>query len=204
MTLPPPPGSALRNRGPIADVLARVLPAEGLVLEIASGSGAHVTHFAERMPSLAFQPTEAEAKSLAEIDERARTRTAGTVLPAIVLDVRAWPWPVARVDAIVCINMIHASPPETLPALMRGAGALLPPGGRLVTYGPYKIGGAHTSESNVEFDTWLKTERHPSWGVRDLEAVVAEAEANGLALDERVTMPANNFCLVFRRRAAEA
>ncbi|MFO0686883.1 MAG: DUF938 domain-containing protein [Sandaracinus sp.] len=204
MDLPPPPGSALRNRGPIADVLARVLPAEGTVLEIASGSGAHVTHFAERMPALAFQPTEAEAKSLVEIDERARARSAGTVLPAIVLDVRAWPWPIARADAIVCINMIHASPPETLPALMRGAGALLAPGAPLVTYGPYKIDGTHTSDSNVEFDAWLKRERHPSWGVRDLEAVVAEADANGLSLEERVAMPANNFCLVFRRRSAKA
>lgn len=203
MTLPPPPGSALRNRGPIADVLARVLPAEGTVLEIASGSGAHTTHFAERFPALTFQPTEASAEPLAEIDARARTRTAGTVLPAFVLDVCAWPWPIARADAIVCINMIHASPPATLPGLMRGAGALLAPGAPLVTYGPYKIGGAHTAESNVEFDAWLQRERDPSWGVRDLEAVVAEADANGLSLEERVAMPANNFCLVFRRRGTK-
>ncbi len=203
MDLPPPPGSALRNRGPIADVLARVLPAEGTVIEIASGSGAHVTHFAERLPALVFQPTEATAAALAEIDARAAIRTAGTVLPALVLDVTRWPWPIATADAIVCINMIHASPPETLPSLMRGAAAVLGPGAPLVTYGPYKIGGAHTSDSNVEFDAWLKRERHPSWGVRDLEAVAQEADAHGFSLEERVTMPAHNFVLVFRRRGAK-
>lgn len=198
MTVPPTPIStaALRNREPIAEVLARVLPERGTVLEIASGAGVHVAHFAARFPQLTFQPSEASAGALVDIDAHAAREN---VLPAIHLDVLAWPWPIARADAILCINMIHASPPETLPALMRGAGALLSSGGLLVTYGPYRIGGAQTSESNVEFDAWLKRERHPSWGVRDLEAVVAAAEANGLVLDDRIVMPANNFTLVFRR-----
>jgi cyclopropane fatty-acyl-phospholipid synthase-like methyltransferase len=195
--LSPPSGAALRNREPIAEILARVLPPRGTVLEIASGSGVHVVHFAERMPELTFQPTETSAEALAEIDERARGRRAGFVLPAIPLDVLA-PWPLSRADAVVCINMIHASPPETLPALMRGAGTVLPAGAPLVTYGPYRIDGV-LSESNVEFDAWLKRERHPSWGVRDLEDVVREAAANGLVLAERIAMPANNFTLVFRR-----
>lgn len=187
---------AMRNRGPIADVLERVLPKQGLVLEIASGHGLHVDHFAERMPGLVFQPSEASAEGAAELDAKvARTN----VRPAIVLDVRALPWPIAHADAIVCINMIHASPPEALPALMRGAAATLSSGAPLVTYGPYKIDGRFTSESNESFDQWLKRERHPSWGVRDLEAVVAEAAANGMLLEERIAMPANNFALVFRK-----
>ncbi len=192
-------GAVLRNRGPIADVLVRVLPERGTVLEIASGGGGHAAYFAERLPELIFQPTEASDEALGEIDARAAMRTAGTVLPAMRLDVLAQPWPIARADAVLCINMIHASPPSTVPALMRGAAALLAPGAPLVTYGPYKIGGQHTSESNVEFDAWLKRERDPRFGVRDLEAVVAEAEACGLRLDERVAMPANNFVLVLRR-----
>lgn len=189
--------AAMRNRGPIADVLARVLPAEGLVLEIASGSGTHVVHFAERFPALTFQPTEPTDAALVELDAATRAQT--NVRRALRLDVRETPWPLAKADAVICINMIHASPPETLPALMRGVGALLSPGAPLVTYGPYRIGGQHTAESNVAFDAWLKRERHPSWGVRDLEAVVAEAERGGLRLDEQIPMPANNFTLVFRR-----
>jgi cyclopropane fatty-acyl-phospholipid synthase-like methyltransferase len=193
--LSPPSGAAFRNREPILEVLSRVLPPEGTVLEIASGSGVHVTHFAMGMPALTWQPTEASGDALAEIDERADGLS--NVLPAQVLDVLA-PWPIERADAIVCINMIHASPPETLPALMRGAGKLLPVGAPLVTYGPYRIAG-HLCESNVAFDAWLKRERHPSWGVRDLETVVREAEANGLSLVDQVEMPANNLTLVFRR-----
>ncbi len=191
--------SALRNRGPIADVLATVLPSrEGaLVLEIASGSGEHVAHFAERFGHLTFQPTEASADALASIDGHCAERT--NVRPAIVLDVLS-PWPISEADALVCINMIHASVPETVPALMKGAAAILPSGGVMLTYGAYKIGGQHTAPSNETFDRWLKTERDPRFGVRDLEAVEAEANAAGLDLEARVPMPANNFALVWRRR----
>ena len=83
---------------------------------------------------------------------------------------------------------------------MRGAGAILPPGGVLATYGPYRRDGRHTAPSNEAFDASLKS-RDPRWGVRDLEAVVAEANANGLELAEALPMPANNFTLVFRRGA---
>jgi cyclopropane fatty-acyl-phospholipid synthase-like methyltransferase len=193
--LPPPSGAALRNRDPILQVLSRVIPAGAHVLEIASGGGVHVAHFAAHMPDRTWQPTEATDDALAEIDARAAGLT--NVRAARRLDVLAWP-ALEPVDAIVCINMIHASVPETLAALMRGAGATLRSGGVLVTYGPYRIGGV-LSESNVAFDAWLKRERDPRWGVRDLEDVVREADANGLSMIERVEMPANNLTLVFRR-----
>jgi hypothetical protein len=86
---------------------------------------------------------------------------------------------------------------------MRGAGELLPPGGVLVTYGPYRRDGRHTAPSNEAFDASLK-ERDPRWGVRDLEDVAATAKAAGLALEEIVPMPANNFTLVFRKIVAPA
>ena len=101
-------------------------------------------------------------------------------------------------DAIVCINVIHISPWEATLALMRGAGELLPPGGVLVTYGPYRRGGTHTAPSNEAFDTDLKA-RDPRWGIRDMEEVAAVAKDAGLELQEAVPMPANNFTLVFRR-----
>lgn len=189
--------SALRNREPIADVLATVLPTSGVVLEIASGSGEHAEHFAQRFAALTWQPSEREHEARRSID--ARCGALPNVRPALDLDVLA-PWPIDRADAIVCINMIHASIPETVPALMKGAAKILPAGGVLVTYGAYKISGVHTAPSNESFDRWLKDERDPRFGVRDLEHVVAEAEAAGLRLENRIAMPANNFALVLRRR----
>jgi hypothetical protein len=108
------------------------------------------------------------------------------------------PWPVGTVDALFNANLIHISPWEACRGLLRGASRHLVPGGVLVLYGPYRIGGAHTAPSNAAFDLDLRS-RDPSWGVRDLDAVVAEARANGLALVERVGMPANNQILVFQR-----
>lgn len=193
--------AALRNRSVIADVLARVLPTTpGVVLDIASGTGEHAAYFAERFPHLSWAPSDPRPEARASIDAHAAELPAGRVRPALDLDVLRWPWPIAAADAITCINMLHASVPETLPALMRGAAALLPPGAPLVTYGAYRIGGRHTAPSNEAFDGWLK-ERDPRWGVRDLEVVVAEAAAHGLTLEERIAMPAENFVLVFRRAA---
>lgn len=194
--------AALRNRGPIAEVLARVLPARGLVLEIASGSGEHVTFFARRFPDLAWQPSDPDPEARASIDAYAAAEGAANVRAAVALDVCQPSWPIDRADAIVCINMIHASPPETVEGLMRGASRALAVGSALVLYGPFRIGGVHTAPSNEDFDAWLKT-RSPRWGVRDLELVRDVASEHGIELEERVPMPANNFVLLMRRRGEE-
>ena len=191
--------SAERNKQPILDVLARVLPPTGLVLEIGSGTGQHVAHFAEALPELVFQPTEMDEERHASI--AAWTAGLANVRPPIAFDVAKLPWPVTQADAIICINVIHISPWEATLALMKGAGEILRPGGVLVTYGPYRREKRHTAPSNETFDAWLK-ERDERWGVRDMEEVAEVAKAAGLALEEAVPMPANNFTLVFRRRAA--
>lgn len=194
--LAPSAPSALRNREPIAAVLERVLAPGARVLEVASGDGTHAAYFADRLPGRHFQPSEADARALAAIDRRVGDRP-GQVEPAIRLDVLD-AWPALEVDAVLCINMLHIAPPEALPALMAGAAGVLRPGGVLLTYGAYRIAGAHTAPSNVEFDAWLK-QRDPRFGVRDLEQVVAVAAAEGLAFEQQVEMPANNLMLVFRR-----
>ena len=188
--------SAERNKQPILEVLARVLPATGLVLEIGSGTGQHVAHFAKALPKLVFQPSELDEARHASITSWSSDLP--NVRPPIAFDVTRLPWPVRAADAVICINVIHISPWEATLALMKGAGAILPNGCVLVTYGPYRRDGRHTAPSNEAFDASLKS-RDPRWGVRDLEEVAAVSRAEGLQLEEVVAMPANNFTLVFRK-----
>jgi hypothetical protein len=188
--------AAERNREPILSVLREVLPARGLLLEIASGTGQHTAHFAAALPELTFQPTEREPAALPSI--AAWSEGLPTVRAPLVLDVTQDPWPIERADAVFNANMIHIAPWAVCLALLRGAARCLDDGGPLVLYGPFRVGGQHTADSNAAFDQRLRGE-DPSWGVRDLEAVSEAAEAQGLALERRVAMPANNQTLIFRR-----
>lgn len=187
-----------RNREPILDVLRRVLPPRGLVLEIASGTGEHVTHFAGALPDLSWQPSDPSPEHRQSIAAWAVELGVTSVLPPLDLDVRRLPWPVAQADAILAINMIHIAPWEATLGLLRGAAALLAPGAPLYLYGPYRRRGVPTAPSNEAFDQSLR-ERDPSWGLRELEAVVAEAEPEGFLLEQVVEMPANNLSVVLRR-----
>jgi SAM-dependent methyltransferase len=191
--------AAERNRDAILDVLRRVLPERGLVLEIAAGTGQHASYFAAHLPHLRWQPSDPDAASRVSIAAW-RTHAGGPNLEEPVhLDVCEEPWPVRSAAAVVNINMIHISPWSATEALMRGAAGVLEPGGVLFLYGPYRVGGQHTAPSNEAFDLSLRS-RNPEWGVRDLEAVVAEAERWGLRFEERVAMPANNQSVVFTLR----
>jgi len=192
--------AAARNRDPILEVLRRVLPERGEVLEIAAGTGEHACYFARALPGLSWQPTDPDPGARASIDAWREHEGLPNLRPALALDVTEQPWPAERADAIVNINMIHISPWEATEALLRGASATLSEGGVLVTYGPYRIGGAHTADSNARFDASLRA-REPSWGVRDLDDLIQTAAEHGLRYEERVAMPANNFCVVYRRAA---
>jgi SAM-dependent methyltransferase len=187
-----------RNRQPILDVLRPRLPAQGLVLEIASGSGEHIVHFAEALPDLVFQPSDPSPEARASIDDWVRTLALGNVRPALALDAAGDVWPLARADAVLCCNMIHIAPWEAAVGLVAGAGRILPKAGTLYLYGPYRRGGRHIAPSNEAFDFDLRR-RDAAWGVRDLEAVASLAEARGFGLPEIVDMPANNLSLVFKR-----
>jgi len=186
-----------RNREPIAAVLAETLPAEGHVLEVASGTGEHCAWFAERFPTLIWQPSDPDLEALASI--AAWTADLNNVLPPIGLDAAADEWPLDRADAILCVNMVHISPWAATLGLMAGAGQLLAPGAPLILYGPYRRHGVPTAPSNEQFELWLK-EKSAEYGLRYLEDVTAAAEAHGLALEQVVEMPANNLMPVFRRR----
>ena len=190
--------AAARNRQPILDVLQPRLPQKGLVLEIASGTGEHVVHYAAARPDLTFQPSDPDADARASIDDWARTLGLDNVRPALEIDVTRGSWPVERADAVLCCNMIHIAPWEAAIGLVTGAARLLPPGGLLFLYGPYRRGGRHTAPSNEAFDADLRR-RNPAWGVRDLETVVDLAAAQGFSAPEIVEMPANNLSLLFNR-----
>ncbi len=187
-----------RNREPILDVLRRVLPAHGAVLELASGTGEHVVFFATALPDLIWQPTDPSPDARASIRAWIAESGATNISAPVDLDAVARAWPVSHADAILCINMIHISPwPATL-GLFAGAARTLPTGAPLYLYGPFRRGGQHTAPSNAEFDLALRNQ-NPAFGVRDLEQVEAAAAAAGLALDEVIAMPANNLSVVFRK-----
>ena len=195
--------SAERNREPILAVLRGALPATGRVLEIASGTGQHAMYFAGALTGLDWQPSDADADARASIAAWIAHDGLPNVRAPLALDVHEPDWGVDSLDAVVCINMIHISPWSATQALFAGASARLVDGGVLYLYGPYKRGGAHTAPSNEAFDQQLRS-RDPRWGVRDMEAVVTLGESVGLVCDEAVAMPANNFSLVFRKRANTA
>jgi cyclopropane fatty-acyl-phospholipid synthase-like methyltransferase len=191
--------TAERNKGPILDVLARVLPRRGLVLEIASGTGQHVLHFAKALPGLTWQPSDPDPELRKSIALRVQEEQLANVNRPIDLNVTKLPWPLQSADAVVAINMIHVAPWSATPALFEGAEALLSTEHVLFLYGPYRRFGRHTSESNAQFDLDLRAQ-DPEWGLRDLEAVSDVASGAGFALAETVEMPANNFSLIFKRR----
>ncbi|WP_144148498.1 DUF938 domain-containing protein [Paraburkholderia sp. BCC1884] len=191
--------SAERNREPILAVLRSVLPAQGKVLEIASGTGQHAICFAAAMPGLDWQPSDADAQARASIEAWIAHEGLPNVRAPLALDVHQADWGVDALAAVVCINMIHISPWSATEALFAGASRRLAEGGVLCLYGPYKRGGTQTSPSNEAFDQQLRS-RDPSWGVRDMEAVIALGASVGLVCDEPIAMPANNFSLVFRKR----
>lgn len=187
-----------RNRDFILPILQRVLPQRGSVLEIGSGTGEHAVYFAARLPGLEWQPSEREPEALASIEAWIAHAGLDNVAPPVLLDVLAPVWPLSAADALVCINVIHYSPWDCTPALFAGAARLLPAGGPIYAYGPYRRDGAHTAPSNEAFDRLLK-EIDPRFGVRDLETVADTAAAHGFRLEEVTEMPANNLSLVFRR-----
>lgn len=190
--------ATLRNRDVILDVLRGVLPSSGLVLEIASGSGEHVVHFARALPGLTFQPSDPEDAALQSIKAWTQDSALSNVRPPVMLDASSDLWPLAAADAVLCINMIHISPWPATKGLIRGCAKLLRKGAPLYLYGPYRRADVITAPSNEAFDASLKS-RNPEWGLRDLEAVAELARAEGFSAPEITEMPANNLSVVFRR-----
>jgi hypothetical protein len=191
--------ATLRNRDAIVSVLADWLPRSGLVLEVASGSGEHIVHFAAAFPQLRWQPSDPDAAALTSIAAWCGEAAARNVAKPVALDAASCDWPVGGADALLCVNMVHISPWAATLGLFAGAARILPPGAPLILYGPYLEPGVQTAPSNAAFDASLRA-RDAAWGLRDLVAVKAAADEAGLIFEERRAMPANNLMLLFRRR----
>ena len=194
--------SAERNRHEILPILARTLPATGVILEVASGSGQHAVHFAPHFPRARWQPSDRSGTALASIRAWAAEAACPNLLEPVELDVTWREWPISSADAIVNINMLHISPWAACEGLMAGASRALKPGCPLFYYGAFLRHDRETAVSNIEFSRSL-TQRDPSWGVRQLEDVVTVAEGHGLHLEETVDMPNNNYSVIFRRGQVE-
>jgi hypothetical protein len=214
--------ATLRNRDAIAQVLRDVLPSAGVVLEVASGSGEHVVHFASIFPALVWQPSDPDPAALASIGAWTTEAGVGNVRPPLLLDAATSDWPLTRADATLCINMVpdscddaksvgyaaclcinmvHISPWAATVGLFRGCAEVLQPGAPLILYGPYFRAAVETAPSNLAFDIDLRS-RDPEWGLRHLEEVDHEAMARGFEPTRLVEMPANNIIRVYRKRSA--
>lgn len=192
-----------RNREPILEVLLQVLPPTGTILEVASGTGEHAVYFAPRLSPRRWLPTEQNPLLRASINAWAKEYPSDNLYPPLELDASMPSWTVEKdtvpdlpIVAIVNINMIHISPWSTCLGLMAGAGRILPQGGILYLYGPFKQNGEHTAPSNAAFDESLKAQ-NPAWGVRNLQDVIAAATRENMNLKATYQMPANNLSVVF-------
>ncbi len=196
---PQPSPAAVRNAGPILEVLTQVLRPPGFtgtsLLEIAAGGGYHAVTFARAFPTLTWQPSDPDADARASIAAYVNDAGLPNLRSPVALDVLAESWPVSATDAVLCINMIHISPWEATAALFGGARRL---GAKLVvTYGPYSIDGDYQAESNIAFDQSLRS-RNTAWGIREVKDVTRVAAGHGFRHDETHRMPANNLMLIFR------
>jgi hypothetical protein len=190
--------AALRNREPIAEVLAEWLPKSGLVVEIASGTGEHAVYFAERFPELEWQPSDIHPDALSSIGAWRAEAGLANVRTPLVIDAASPEWPIGSADAVLSINMVHISPWASALGLIEGAARILPRGGPLILYGPWLKDDIATVPSNLAFDQDLKA-RDPEWGLRRVEDFAAAAEERGLHLERTRAMPANNLMLLLRR-----
>ena len=192
--------AAARNREPIAEVLAEWLPPTGVVLEIASGTGEHVLHFAERFPNLLWQPSDIHPDALTSIAAWRSQSAPNNILCPLELDASSADWLIARADAVVSINMVHISPWESSLGLIGGAARILARGAPLILYGPWLQAEVGPAPSNLAFDADLKR-RDSRWGLRTVEDFSAAAIPS-FELEALREMPANNLMLLFRRTTA--
>lgn len=187
-----------RNKGPIVDILRRVLPDTGIALEVGSGTGQHILHFAREFPTLEWQPSDYDQVAVASVDSYRRESRARNLREALLLEVRKKVWGHGLLDAVLAIHLVHVTSWSVCEGLFDGARRHLRPGGVLFLQGPFKQGGGFDCPKNAQLDALLR-DKNPDWGLRDLEAVAALGTARGLLVEQVIDMPDNELATVFRK-----
>jgi SAM-dependent methyltransferase len=190
--------AALRNREPLAAALREVLPAQGRVLELGSGTGEHAVFLAGVFPALSWQPSDPDPEARASITAWAAEARLPNLLPPLHFDVRVDLWQSRPADAVLCVNVLHAAPPECLEALCRGAARVLPPSGPLAVYGPFGRRGRPLAGRLARLDAELRAV-DGTLGVREVEALAEAGARHGLALEREVAMPEEGDVLIVLR-----
>lgn len=191
--------AALRNREPIAAALDELLPSQGTVLELGSGTGQHAVFLAQRFPGLAWQPSDPDPLARASIAAWAARARLGNLLPPLDLDLCAPAWRRRTAAAVLCVNVLHVAPWDRAEALVAGAAEVLPPGGPLLVYGPFTRRGAPLRGRLARFDGELRA-ADPALGVREVEALLEAAAPHGLRLAAELRMPEEGDLLLALRR----
>jgi len=189
--------AAERNRQPILDQLRVLIPHTGSVLEVGSGTGQHAVFFTQQLPELMWQPTDRE-ENLAGLSARFEAEGNDNIMPPLKLDVISDPWPAYLYDAAFSANTAHIMPWEAVVEMFAGVSAHLETHARFCLYGPFNIDNSFTSQSNAHFDASLRA-RDSRMGIRDMTMVESLAKIHELSLEFKLSMPANNFLLVFRK-----
>ena len=196
-----------RNCPAVTDELRKILAGRtGDVLEIASGTGQHIVEFARAMPDITWWPSDHIPRHLDSIEGWRRGANRANLRASLLLDAAAPDWPLggsgappaSGLTAIVCLNMLHIAPWPVVLGLLRGAARHLAGDGVLVVYGPFKIDGTMTADSNTRFDAALRN-ANPEWGVRDTAELRPAAADQGLTLQRIVEMPSNNVIVIFEK-----
>lgn len=189
--------SAERNRQPILDQLQRLLPKQGTVLEIGSGTGQHAVFFSHNLPQLLWQPSD-RFVNLPALEACFSTHGNERILPPLKLDVVSDPWPGCSYAAVYSANTAHIMPWEVVVAMFAGVAAHLLPDAKFFLYGPFNIDNQFTSEGNEQFDARLRAEDSRQ-GLRDMAVIEALANLHQMQLEKQIAMPANNFILIFKK-----
>ncbi|XP_047528160.1 methyltransferase-like 26 [Vanessa atalanta] len=202
--------AASRNKDPILQVLKRFIICDidqiedesPLFVEIASGTGQHVSHFAPHFPGVKFQPSDVDKNVFGSLSFYATNCPTKNILQPIMIDIQNklshYGFEENSIDYMYNANMIHISPYECTIGLFENAGHYLKPEALMITYGPYSKDGVITPQSNISFDASLR-ERNPLWGIRDINDLIKLGDENNLSLIDTIEMPANNMTLIWKK-----
>lgn len=197
LTMKPYAEACERNQRPILKVLEVEFAATGSVLEIGSGTGQHAVYFGARLPHLVWHTSDLPVNHPA-IEAWLSDAGLDNVHPPLTLDVNQDVWDIEIVDALFSANTMHIFSWQSITGMFTGAGRVLAPGGCLALYGPFNFEGQFTSDSNAQFDRYLRS-RDPLGGIRDFESLDELAHRQGLTLRRNHSMPSNNQILVWER-----